>query len=128
MIFNIEKDIVETGVTGIWNWRKYKDNTIDFFGKIPVLSYDINTALGNWYRGANLYEATTYPYPFEMTEAPALEMTFQTRNAMGALVWVFSQDATTAQSYCPQAYLIRPVIATGVLGNINVVASGKLKV
>lgn len=128
MIFNIKNDIVETGTTGIWSWQKYRDNTIEFFGKIPVLSYEVSTALGGWFRGANLYEADAYPYPFPMSEAPALEMTFQTRNGLGAMVWVFSQDAATAQAYAPQAYLIRPTSATGIHGNINVVARGKLKV
>lgn len=118
--------ITATGTTGIWKWQKYSDNTCEFFGKIPVSNYAISTALGGWYRGANLYDATDYAYPFTMTEAPALEMTFQTRNGLAALPWIFSQDASTAQSYVPQCYLIRPVTGTGIYGNINIIGRGKL--
>lgn len=118
--------LLESGRTGIWSWARYSDNTCEFFGKIPVYSNTINIALGNWYRGANLYETTTYEYPFQMTEAPALNMQFQTRNGLGALLWIFSQDADTAQRYLPQSYLIRPTSATNVTGNINIIARGKL--
>ena len=118
--------IISTGTTGIWRWKKYSDNTCEFFGKVPVTSYTISTALGTWYRGANLYEATAYQYPFTMTEAPALEMTFQTRNGLAALLWINSPDADTAQKYLPQAFLIRPTTATGIYGNINIIGKGKL--
>ena len=126
MIFNIEKTVIDSGETGIWRWKKYSDKTVEFFGKIPVYSTDVTTAFNNWYRGPNLYETTAYEYPFTMTEAPALEMMFQTRNGQGALLWVFSIDAETAQRYVPQCYLIRPTSATGILGNINVIGRGKI--
>ena len=119
--------IVSAGTSGIWNWKKFSDGTCEFFGKVPVTAYDVTTALGEWYRGANLYEATAYEYPFKMTEAPAVEMTFQTRNGLAALLWINSPDAETAQGYLPQAFLIRPTSATGIYGNINVVAKGKLQ-
>ena len=124
---SIQPYVIETGTTGIFKWQTFSDNTCEFFGKIPVTSYTITTALGGWYRGANIYEATAYEYPFEMTEAPAVEMTFQTRNGLAAIAWIFSQDADTAQSYLPQCYLIRPVTGTGIYGNINVIGKGKLK-
>ena len=118
--------ITAVGTTGIWKWKKYSDNTCEFFGKIPVTNYAITTALGGWFRGANLYETTTYAYPFSMSEAPAVEMTFQTRNGLAAIAWIFSADANTAQSYLPQCYLIRPVSGSGIYGNINIVGKGKL--
>lgn len=122
----VQPYVMESGTTGIFTWKKFSDNTCEFFGKVPVTSYDITTALGGWYRGPNIYEATAYAYPFEMTEAPALEMTFQTRNGLAAIAWIFSADATTAQSYLPQCYLIRPVTGTGIYGNINIIGKGKL--
>lgn len=122
----VQPYVMESGTTGIFTWKKFSDNTCEFFGKIPVTSYDITTALGNWYRGANLYEADTYPYPFTMTEAPAVNMTFQTRNGLAAIAWIFSQDAETAQDYLPQCYLIRPVTGSGIYGNLNIVGKGKL--
>lgn len=118
--------ITATGTTGIFSWKKYSDKTCEFFAKVPVTNYDITTALGNWFRGANIYDAKAYAYPFAMTEAPAVEMTFQTRNGLAAIAWVFSSDATTAQSYLPQCYLIRPVTGSGIYGNINIVGRGKL--
>lgn len=117
--------LLESGTTGIWTWKKYSDGTCEFFGKIPVTSADVTTALGGWFRGANLYESTTYAYPVEMTEAPALEMMFQTRNGLGAMLWVFSPDADTAKQYLPQCYLIRPTSGTGIHGNINIHGCGK---
>ena len=122
----VQPYVTETGTTGIWKWQKFSDNTCEFFGKIPVTSYDITSALGNWYRGANVYEANAYAYPFKMTEAPAVNMSFQTRNGLAAIAWMFSADADTAQSYLPQCYLIRPVTGTGIFGNINIIGKGKL--
>ena len=117
---------MESGTTGIFTWKKFSDNTCEFFGKISVTSYDITSALGSWYKGVSLYEADAHPYPFEMSEAPAVEITFQTRNASGAIPWVFSQDADTAKGYLPQCYLIRPVTGSGINGNINIIGKGKL--
>lgn len=123
----VQPYVMESGSTGIWTWKKFSDNTCEFFGKVPITSADVTSALGNWYRGVTLYEATAYEYPFEMTEAPALEMTFQTRNGLAALLWISSIDAETAQRYLPQSFLIRPTTATGIFGNINIIAKGKLK-
>lgn len=122
----VQPYVIETGTTGIFSWQKFSDNTCEFFGKIPVTSADITTALGSWFRGLNLYESTAYEYPFKMTEAPALEMMFQTRNGLAALLWVNSPDAETAQRYLPQSFLIRPTTATGIHGNINIIGKGKL--
>lgn len=122
----VQPYVIETGTTGIFKWQKFSDNTCEFFGKVPVTNYEISTALGTWYRGVNLYGATAYAYPFSMTEAPAVEMTFQTRNGLAAIAWIFSSDASTAQSYLPQCYLIRPVTGSGIYGNINIIGKGKL--
>lgn len=124
---SVNLHVTESGTTGIWKWKKFSDNTCEFFGKVPVTAYDITIALGGWYRGANIYDATAYAYPFAMTEAPAVNMTFQTRNGLAAMPWVFSQDADTAQEYLPQCYLIRPVTGSGIYGNINIIGKGKLK-
>lgn len=122
----VQPYVMESGTTGIWSWKIFSDNTCEFFGKIPVLTADVTTALGGWYRGANLYESTAYEYPVEMTEAPAVSMTFQTRNGLSALLWINSPDADTAQRYLPQSFLIRPTTATGINGNINIIAKGKV--
>ena len=123
---SVQPYLLESGTTGIWSWKKFSDNTCEFFGKIGVTQADVTTALGSWYRGANLYDSDAYPYPFTMTEAPALNMMFQTRNGLAAFVWVNSIDAATAQQYVPQAFLVRPTTATGIYGNINIIGKGKL--
>lgn len=117
--------VIESGKTGIWAWTKYSDKTCEFFGKIPVLNGEVNTAFGTWYRGPVLYEQNAYEYPVQMTEAPAVNMTFVTRNGLGAIAWVYSPDAETAQKYAPLCYLIRPSTATGIHGNLNVIGKGK---
>lgn len=122
----VQPYVMDSGTTGIWTWKIFSDNTCEFFGKVPVLSADVTSALGGWFRGANLYDATAYEYPMEMTEAPALTMMFQTRNGLAALLWVSSPDADTAQRYLPQSFLIRPTTATGIFGNINIIAKGKI--
>jgi hypothetical protein len=53
-------------------------------------------------------------------------MIFQTRNSSAALIWPFSQDASTAQEYLPQCYLIRPTTGSNLKGNINIIGKGKL--
>lgn len=122
----VQPYVIESGTTGIWKWSKFSDNTCEFFGKIPITNADVSNALGSWFRGVNLYEATTYEYPLQMTEAPALEMMFQTRNGLGAMLWVFSQSADIARQYVPQCYLVRPTAGTGIYGNINIIGKGKL--
>ena len=123
----VQPYVMRSGTTGIWSWKVFSDNTCEFFGKVPVLSASVTGAFGTWYRGEVLYDATAYEYPVTMTEAPAVEMTFVTRNGLGALCWVYSQDADTAQKYLPQCYLIRPTSTTGIHGNLNVFAKGKAK-
>lgn len=54
------------------------------------------------------------------------EMMFQTRSGSAALLWAFSANANNAKLYVPQAYIIRPVTAPSVNGNINIIAKGKV--
>lgn len=54
------------------------------------------------------------------------EMMFQTRSGSAALLWAFSANANNAKLYVPQAYIIRPVTAASVNGNINIIAKGKV--
>jgi len=65
-------------------------------------------------------------YPITFSEAPSVELMFQTRNGSAALLWPFSANASTAQYYLPQCYLIRPTTASGINGNINIYAKGKI--
>lgn len=120
----VQPYVMESGSTGIWNWKKFSDNTCEFFGKVPVLDGQTGTAFGGWYRSGALYDANAYQYPVDMKEAPAVQMIFQTRNANGAFLWPFSADAETARQYLPQCYLVKPTAATGILGNINIIGKG----
>lgn len=122
----VQPYVMESGVTGIWTWKKFSDGSCEFFGKVPVTDGQTGTAFGGWYRSGVLYEATAYPYPVDMTEAPAVEMVFQTRNANGAFLWPFSESADTARQYLPQCYLVKPTATTGILGNINIIGKGKI--
>lgn len=117
--------VIESGRTGIFDWKKFSDGTCEFFGKIPVTAYTVGTALGTWFKGDVVNTVTQYPYPFSMVEAPAVEVTFQTRNGVGGLAWTFSADADSAQRYLPQVYLIRPTSGSGIYGNINIIGKGR---
>lgn len=121
----VQPYVMKSGTTGIWTWKVFSDNTCEFFGKISVTDGQTGTTFGGWYRSGALYEANAYPYPVELTEAPVVEMMFQTRNANGAFLWTFSADADTARQYLPQCYLVKPTTATGIHGNINIIAKGK---
>lgn len=118
--------LVDSGTTNIWTWKTFSDNTCEFFAKIPIDGLNVNAALGNWYRSEVVYGAYQYAYPLVMTEAPAINMMFQTRNSSAALLWAFSQDAYTAQEYLPQCYLIRPTTGSNLKGNINIIGKGKI--
>ncbi len=122
----VQPYVLDSGTTGIWTWRKYSDGTAECFGKINLSGVAVSAALGGWFRSETLFDATAHSYPITFSEAPAVNMTFQTRNGSGALLWLFSQDAATAQRYLPQCYLIRPTTATGINGNINITARGKV--
>lgn len=117
---------IESGTSGIWTYRKYSDNTAECFGKISITDAQAASSIGNWYRSAQLYTATDYPYPVTFTEAPAVEMMFQTTNQNDGLLWLFSQSNAQALSYLPTGYIIRPTTATGINGNINIIAKGKI--
>lgn len=41
-------------------------------------------------------------------------------------LWIFSQNSTQAQSYVPSCYIIKPKSSTGINGNINIYAMGKI--
>lgn len=123
---NVQPYILNSGTTGIWTWRKYSDGTAECFGKINLSGVAVSAALGGWFRSETLFDATAYPYPISFSEAPAANLTFQTRNGSGAVLWVFSASAENAKQYLPQAYLIRPTTATGISGNINITARGKV--
>lgn len=118
--------VTEVGTSGIWKWRKFSDNTCEFFGQIPVANYNIGTALGNWFRGEYLYGNYDYVYPIAMKEPPSVVATFHSYNGTGALAWVVSANDTTILSYLPMCYLIRPVTGTGVKGSLNIIVKGKI--
>ena len=120
-----EPHITESGVNGIWTWKKYSDNTCEFFGKITVTNYSVTTTLGSWFSGANLYGLYDVIYPFTLKEVPSVAITFQSTNNTSAVPWVFSNNATTALSYLPQCYLIRPTSVTGLNGVLNIIVKGK---
>lgn len=122
----VQPHVTESGTKGIFQWEKYSDGTCSFFGKVPVSSYDVGTALGTWYKGANLYDAKAHPYPFQLAEAPAVTMTFVTRNGSGAFVWPFSDSIENVKAYLPQCYLVRPTTATGIYGYISIMGNGRL--
>lgn len=121
-----EPVVIETGSSGIWRYKKYSDGTAEMFGKIDVSSVSVSAALGNWYRSDTLYGIYDYTYPIYFTEAPTVELMFQTTNSNGGLLWVFSASTSNARYYLPQCYIIRPTTASGINGYINVIVKGKV--
>ena len=121
----VQPYVIDSGTTGIWTWKKFSDGTAECFGKINLSGVAVSGALGGWFRSETLFDVRAYPYPLAFSEAPAVNMMFQTRNGSGALLWPFSASADNAKQYLPQAYIVRPTTAASINGNINIIAKGK---
>ena len=115
--------VVESGTSGIWTYKKWSDGTAELFGKIPVSSLAISTALGGWYRSALVYTEGNHQYPFRFSAIPAVSVQFATSNGVGALVWLTTEGTVNLP---PTLYLIRPTSASGASGYVDVCVKGKI--
>lgn len=115
--------VIGSGASGVWNYKKYSDGTAEVFGKISVTSLAITTAIGGWYRSANVYKAGENAYPFSFSSVPTVSVQYGTNNGVGAVVWLNAEGTVNAP---PTLYLIRPTSASGAAGYIFIHAKGKI--
>lgn len=112
--------IVEEGTSGIWTYRKWSNGKAEAFGKIPISSLAVTSALGGWYRSA-VVSGSSYSYPFTFSGIPNLNSDYLTSNGTGGMVWLTNQGST---SYPPDFYIIRPTSSSGVTGSVNLQVEG----
>jgi hypothetical protein len=113
--------LIGEGTSGIWTYRKWSNGKAECFGKIPISSLAVTTALGTWYRSAPPYTGSDYPYPFTFSEIPNVTAQYATNNGTGGLVWLNDQGTTSTPPTC---YLIRPTSSSGITGAINIQVEG----
>lgn len=113
--------LIESGSSGIWNFKKWSNGRAELVGKIPINSLAVSTALGSWYRSAPPYVGTDYRYPFSFIEIPIVTMQYATSNGTGGLVWLNDEGT---KSTPPTCYLIRPTSSTGITGTIEIRVEG----
>lgn len=112
--------IVDEGTSGIWTYRKWSNGKAEVFGKIPISSLAVSTALGNWYRSA-VVSGSSYRYPLTFASIPVINTDYATSNGTGGMMWLTTQGTTTAP---PDFYIIRPTSSSGVTGSVNVRVEG----
>lgn len=109
--------IVESGTSGIWDYKKYSDGSVDMVGKYNIANTACNTALGNWYRTALLSPTN---FPFTVTD-PHMVASYES-NGYGAVLWATAPASTTSPA---KYYLIRPTSATIESGTIVMHVTGR---
>lgn len=92
-------------------------------GIMPINNMSITTALGNMFRSNAPYLQRDYPYPYEFSTNPSVQMTFISSNNNSALVWP-NPTFSYIRTHLPQCYLVRPTSTTGVTGYISAFVSG----
>lgn len=125
----VEQRINSTGDVGTtqssWGYRKWNSGRAECWLRYPVNGIACNTAVGSWYRTADL----SFPnYPFSFLYHPNTQRYFETTSGTGGLVWTTGTSNTSAPTTRPtNAYVIRMTSATSLTGWINIYAVGRWK-
>lgn len=117
--------IVGSGEWGDWYYRLYSDNMCECWINIYLTNVKVNIALGPLYRSDNIFTQTAHNYPWDFVENPNIEMIFISTNNAGAFVWP-NPVPSLLKTNLPQAYLVRPNIATNVTGYMSYHVWGKV--
>ena len=117
--------IVGSGEWGDWYYRIYSNNMCECWINIYLTNVEVNKALGPLYRSDNIFGQTDHNYPWDFVENPNIEMIFISTNNAGAFVWP-NPVPSLLKTNLPQAYLVRPNIATNVTGYMSYHVWGKV--
>lgn len=121
----INNYIVSSGEWGDWYYRIYNDNMCECWINIYLTDVKVNIALGPLYRSENIFGQTDHNYPWDFVENPNIEMIFISTNNAGAFVWP-NPVPSLLKTNLPQAYLVRPNVATNVTGYMSYHVWGKV--
>lgn len=121
----INNYIVNSGEWGNGFYRLYNDDMCECWINIYLTNIEVNIALGPLYRSENIFSQTEHTYPWEFVENPNIEMIFISTTNTGAFVWP-NPMPSLLKTNLPQAYLVRPNIATKVTGYMSYHVWGKV--
>lgn len=121
----INNYIVNSGEWGDWYYRLYNDGMCECWINVYLTNVEVNIALGPLYRSENVFAQTEHNYPWKFIENPNIEMVFISTNNTGAFVWP-NPMPSLLKTNLPQAYLVRPNIATTVTGYMSYHVWGKV--
>lgn len=117
--------IESSGKWGDWYYRIYNDNMCECWINIYLTNVKVNIALGPLYRSDNIFGQTDHNYPWNFVDNPNIEMIFISTNNAGAFVWP-NPMPELLKTNLPQAYLVRPNVATNVTGYMSYHVWGKV--
>lgn len=117
--------ILTSGEWGDWYYRLYSDNMCECWINVYLTNVKVNIALGPLYRSENIFTQTAHKYPWEFIDNPNIEMIFISTNNAGAFVWP-NPMPSLLKTNLPQAYLVRPNVATNVTGYMSYHVWGKV--
>lgn len=117
--------IESSGKWGDWYYRIYNDNMCECWINIYLTNVKVNIALGPLYRSDNIFGQTDHNYPWDFVDNPNIEMIFISTNNAGAFVWP-NPMPELLKTNLPQAYLVRPNVATNVTGYMSYHVWGKV--
>lgn len=117
--------IVEEGTANNWNYRKWNSGWAECWRTLSISNYKCNTAVGSWYRTAEL---TSAAYPFTFTATPNLQMFFETATGTSGLIWSAGADSDDDDKSRPHKfYVIRMLSSDAISGKVHMKAIGKWK-
>lgn len=98
--------VVDKGFSNIWNYQKFASGRTTIWARVTVSSAACSTAMGNWYRTADVVGQVAWP--FALAGIPSVNVAFGGDDA-GALAWLRGQSTKEVFS---GAYCVRPTSAT----------------
>ena len=101
---------VDHGSSGIWNYSKRSDGTVELWGVYSVSNKACTAALGGMYR-TDAFQPDNFPF---VVYSPKLVASYESLG-YGAMLWATSETTTTRP---PSYYLIRPTSGTITSGKI----------
>lgn len=101
---------VERGSSGIWNYSKWSDGTVELWGAYDINDMNCVDELGSMFR-TDVFQPDEFPF---LVYNPQLVASYET-TGYGAMLWATTK---TTVSSPPSYYLIRPVSGTIVYGKI----------
>lgn len=110
--------IVETGISGIWKYYKYKSGFARCFGTFDFET-SIQSAVGYFYKNStNMYNIE---YPFEFKEVPSENVSIQ---SPGGLVWIAATNGINTEQKSAAYCIVSPDKQNNAIYKISLAVEG----